>query len=78
MSQRFPVLKPSAVLRLLERAGFVVHHVSGSHYVLRHPQKKQLRVTVPWHGRDLKRGTLGSIIQQAGFTASEFLELLDK
>jgi predicted RNA binding protein YcfA (HicA-like mRNA interferase family) len=54
----------------------VVHHVSGSHYVLKHPDKKHLRVTLPWHGRDLKRGTLGSIIQQAGYKTSEFLELL--
>jgi predicted RNA binding protein YcfA (HicA-like mRNA interferase family) len=61
---------------VLEREGFVVHHVSGSHYVLRHPHKKHLRVTLPWHGRDLKRGTLGSIIRQSGYTVSEFLELL--
>jgi len=39
-----------------------MHHVSGSHYVLKHPGKTNLRVTLPWHGRDLKRGTLGSII----------------
>jgi predicted RNA binding protein YcfA (HicA-like mRNA interferase family) len=76
MSQRVPALKPKDVLRLLEREGFVVHHVSGSHYVLKHPHKKHLRVTLPWHGRDLKRGTLGSIIQQAGYTTSEFLDLL--
>ena len=76
MNQRLPALKPRTVLRVLERAGFVVHHVSGSHYVLRHPHKKHLRVTLPWHGRDLKRGTLGSIIQQAGLTTGEFLELL--
>ena len=43
---------------------------------VKHPDKKHLRVTLPWHGRDLKRGTLGSIIQQAGYTTAEFLELL--
>jgi predicted RNA binding protein YcfA (HicA-like mRNA interferase family) len=41
-----------------------------------HPHKKHLRVTLPWHGRDLKRGALASIIQQAGYTTAEFLELL--
>jgi predicted RNA binding protein YcfA (HicA-like mRNA interferase family) len=76
VSQRFPALKPKDVLRLLQREGFVVHHISGSHYVLKHPDKKHLRVTLPWHGRELKRGTLGSVIQQAGYTNSEFLELL--
>ena len=56
--------------------GFAVHHVSGSHYVLKHPQKAQLRVTLPWHNRDLKVGTLRSIIEQAGYTAGEFADLL--
>jgi predicted RNA binding protein YcfA (HicA-like mRNA interferase family) len=65
------------VLRLLEGVGFIVHHVSGSHYVLKHSNKKHPRVTLPWRTGDLKRGTLGSIIQQAGFASSEFLDLLN-
>jgi predicted RNA binding protein YcfA (HicA-like mRNA interferase family) len=73
MSQRLPSLKPREVLRALERAGFALHHVSGSHYVLKHSQKTHLRVTLPWHNKDLRRGTLRSIIEQAGFTVSEFL-----
>jgi len=77
MSRRLPALRPKYVLRLLQREGFTVHHVSGSHYVLKHPNKN-LRVTLPWHGRDLKRGTLTSIIQQAGYTTAEFLELLGR
>jgi predicted RNA binding protein YcfA (HicA-like mRNA interferase family) len=51
MSRRLPALKPKDILRLLEREGFFVHHVSGSHYVLKHPHKRHLRVTRPWHGR---------------------------
>ena len=73
---RIPPLKSKAVLRALERAGFFVHHVSGSHYILKHPEEPRLRVTLPWHGRDLKRGTLGSVISQAGYTVDEFLDLL--
>jgi predicted RNA binding protein YcfA (HicA-like mRNA interferase family) len=76
MSQRLPSLKPREVLRALGRAGFATHHVSGSHYVLKHSQKPRLRVTLPWHGKDLKPGTLRSIVEQAGFTVSEFIELL--
>ena len=76
MSQRPPALKPRAVLRALERAGFFVHHVSGSHYVLKHPEKPALRVTLPWHNKDLRRRTLTSIIEQSGYTTDEFLELL--
>jgi predicted RNA binding protein YcfA (HicA-like mRNA interferase family) len=64
------------VLRALERAGFFVHHVTGSHYYLKHPAKPGARVTLPWHNRDLKRGTLASIIEQAGYTTAEFAKLL--
>lgn len=73
---RLPSLKPAKVLRALERAGFFIHHTKGSHYFLKHPDKPGLRVTVPFHGGDLKRRTFASIIDQAGFTVEEFLELL--
>jgi predicted RNA binding protein YcfA (HicA-like mRNA interferase family) len=76
MKQNLPVIRPKELIRALERAGFFVHRVTGSHYILKHPAKLTLRVTVPFHNRDLKRGTLQSIIKQAGFTNEEFLELL--
>ena len=57
MSGRLPALKPKDVFRALQRAGFYLHHTTGSHYILKHPDKPALRVTLPWHDRDLKRGT---------------------
>jgi predicted RNA binding protein YcfA (HicA-like mRNA interferase family) len=41
---RLPVLKPKEVLRARLRAGFEIHHQSGSHAQLRNPQKPHLRV----------------------------------
>jgi len=76
MSRRLPALKPKQVLRALGQAGFFIHHTSGSHQVLKHPGKPHLRVTVPFHNKDLKRRTLASIIEQAGLTADEFADLL--
>lgn len=76
MKQRLPALKSREVLRALQRAGFLVHHTSGSHYVLKHPDHPILRVTIPFHTKDLKRRTLESIIDQAGLTIKQFLELL--
>jgi predicted RNA binding protein YcfA (HicA-like mRNA interferase family) len=64
------------VLRALEHIGFVVHHFTGSHYILKHSDKSGVRVTLPWHNKDLKRGTLRSVIEQAGYTPEEFAELL--
>jgi len=72
MSSRLGGLKPREVLRALRNAGFEVHHITGSHYVLKNDHKPGLRVTLPWHGRDLKTGTLMAIIEQAGLTVDEF------
>lgn len=76
MRERLPALRPRDVLRALEQAGFFVHHTTGSHYMLKHQQKPGLRVSIAYHGKDLKRRTLESIIEQAGLTAEEFLNLL--
>ena len=76
MSQHLPALKPARVLRALQRAGFYIHHIKGSHYYLKHPDRPELRVTLPFHNTDLKRRTLISVIEQAGFTTEEFVELI--
>ncbi|HEV8412418.1 MAG TPA: type II toxin-antitoxin system HicA family toxin [Bryobacteraceae bacterium] len=73
---RLSPAKPRQVLRALQRAGFVVHHTSGSHYILKHPGRPGARVTLPYHNRDLKRRTLESILDQAGLTHEEFRSLL--
>jgi predicted RNA binding protein YcfA (HicA-like mRNA interferase family) len=62
-------------MRVLEHAGFVHHHTRGSHYYFKHPDRPRL-VPVPHHTRDIKRGLLRAIIQQAGMTVEEFLALL--
>lgn len=76
MSQRLPALTPRKVMKAIERAGFVLHRVRGSHHHFVHPERPDLLVVVPFHGRDLRLGTLRSIIKQAGLTTEEFLELL--
>jgi len=78
VSSRLPSLKPREVLRALERAGFYIHHQGGtSHAQLRHATDPSKRVTLPCHqGFDLPRGTLRSILKQAGMTPEEFLQYL--
>ena len=76
MSQHLPALRPAKVLKALLRAGFYIHHSKGSHHYLKHPDKPEVRVTVPMHNADLKRKTLASIIDQAGYSIEEFLGLL--
>lgn len=77
MSPRLPVLKPKEVLRALLKAGFEIHHQTGSHAQLRHLHKPHLRVTVPRHDRfDLPPHVLKSILRQAELTLEEFLEYI--
>ncbi|MBI1817871.1 MAG: type II toxin-antitoxin system HicA family toxin [Deltaproteobacteria bacterium] len=62
-------------MRALLRAGFVIDHVTGSHYRLIHPQRST-PVTVPFHRRDLHPDTLRSILRQAGLTRDDLRKLL--
>ena len=73
MTKKLPALNPKIVIRTLERNGFYVHHVTGSHYILK---KDKLRVTIAYHNKDLRPSTLKSIIEAAGLTVEEFLDLL--
>jgi predicted RNA binding protein YcfA (HicA-like mRNA interferase family) len=77
MPPKFANLKPKEVIRALQRAGFYIHEVTGSHVQLKHPVKPG-RVTVPSHDRfDLPKHIVKSIIRQAGLTNKEFFDLLN-
>ncbi len=76
MSPKLPAVTPRKLIKALEKAGFEVHHVAGSHHILRHKQNMALRVTVPFHNRDLKTGTLHRIVKDAGLTIDQLLDLL--
>jgi predicted RNA binding protein YcfA (HicA-like mRNA interferase family) len=71
-----PVVTPRRLIRALERAGFFVHHVKRSHYYLKHSERPALRVSVPYHARDIKRGTLRSILREAELSVEELIRLL--
>jgi predicted RNA binding protein YcfA (HicA-like mRNA interferase family) len=70
-----PSVRGQRVVRALERAGFKVARVAGSHHIMRHPDGRG--TTVPVHpGRDLAKGTLRNILTDAGLTIEEFQRLL--
>jgi len=71
-----PILKPREVIKALLRAGFYIHHQTGSHARLLHRSNPELRVTVPIHSKDIPKGTLRRIIRQAGLTVEDFLRFL--
>ena len=67
---KLPVLKPREVIRALERAGFEFKRQKGSHRIY---VKGNFGVTVPYHNKDLKMGTLRHIIEQSGLETKQFL-----
>jgi len=73
---KLPRIPSSLVIRALKRARFYEFHQSGSHIQLRHLDTKNLRVTVPFHRKDLTPKTLKAIIAQSGMSVEEFLKLL--
>lgn len=73
---RLPRITAAELLRALRRAGWVEDHQTGSHVILRHPERPG-RVSVPVHaGRTLRLGTLKNILDQADLTADELRQLL--
>lgn len=71
---KLPVVSGEQVIKALKRAGFYVHHQKGSHVILCMEEDPQIRVVVPIH-RVVKKGTLRSIIRDAGLTVEVFVEL---
>jgi predicted RNA binding protein YcfA (HicA-like mRNA interferase family) len=61
------LLKKTAreVITKLKKEGWVVKNQKGSHLQMEHPVNKG-KVTVPIHGGDIPKGTLYSILRQAG------------
>ena len=70
MSGKLPPLKPTEVIRILERNGF--RRITGRKKHRIYTDGNRI-VPVPFHRRDLKPGTLRSIIRLAGWTVDEFL-----
>jgi len=62
---KLPVLTPKKLIKILKRHGFYLDHSTGSHKVYYHPETKR-RLTVHFHRKDLPKGTLMSMLKQAG------------
>jgi len=60
-----PRLTSKQVIKLLKKEGFILDHVSGSHYVFYHPVDGR-RAVVPYHAKDLPIGTLKAILRSVG------------
>jgi predicted RNA binding protein YcfA (HicA-like mRNA interferase family) len=72
---RLPSVTGTQLIKALRAAGFEVTRQSGSHHRLKHEDGRA--TTVPVHaGRDVPKGTLRSVLDDAGLSAEQFRRLL--
>jgi mRNA interferase HicA len=74
MSRRIKSLRPSELIRLLEKAGWSQKRQTGSHVILAKEGKRS--IPVPVHAKALKRGLQMAILKQAELTPEEVEKLL--
>ena len=71
---RHPRLRGRAIITALQRAGFVIKRVKGSHYFLQHPDGRA--TVVPVHaGEIIGPGLFNQILRDCDLTVEEFLNL---
>jgi predicted RNA binding protein YcfA (HicA-like mRNA interferase family) len=76
MADKLPVLTAKEVVRALLKAGFYIHHQTGSHARLLHTTKPEARVTVPIHSQDIPPSLLKRILRQASLSEEEFAKFI--
>ncbi|MDI3548177.1 MAG: hypothetical protein PWR10_1829 [Halanaerobiales bacterium] len=69
-----PILSAREVIKALEKAGWKFARQKGSHVMLIKIGERRPLV-IPNH-KEIAKGTLRSIIREAGLTVQEFIELL--
>jgi len=63
------------LIKILKSLGFELDHSTGSHFIFYNPENKK-RAVVPYHAKDLPKGTITSILREAGIDKKQFENLL--
>jgi len=72
---RLPRITGRKLIAALQRAGFTVVRVRGSHHFLQHPDGR--RTVVPVHrGEDIGPGLLSKVLRDAELSRTDFVRLL--
>lgn len=66
--------KPQEIISILKKLGFNQKRQTGSHLIMYNSESKKI-IPVPMHTKDIKTGTLKSIIKQADSDEKTFLKL---
>ena len=69
-----PRISDREAVAVFRRLGYEVDRQKGSHIILRQSLPPHRRLTVPDH-REIAKGTLRSLIREAGISVEEFIAL---
>ena len=72
MPPSLPHISGAEAIRALQKLGFVIARQKGSHVILR---RGSTGCVVPNH-KEIKTGTLSSVLKQAGVSTDEFMSAL--
>ena len=70
----WPSVTSKTLIKILIRHGFILDRTKGSHQVF-YNQQTGKRVVVPVHTRDLPKGTMLTILKEAGLTKDDLKNL---
>lgn len=73
---KLPRLTGKELAKIVEKAGFIYSHTTGSHMVYKHPDGR--RTTIPNHaGEDIGPGLLNKIMKDdLGLTREQFIRII--
>lgn len=71
---KLPSINSKNLIKILKSFGFQLDHSTGSHFIFYNPRTKK-RAVVPYHVKDLPKGTIMSILREAGITRKELKDL---
>jgi predicted RNA binding protein YcfA (HicA-like mRNA interferase family) len=71
-----PQVTQRKMIAALQRAGFVIERIRGSHHFLQHRDDPTRRTVVALHSGDVPQGTLRDILKQSKISQQAFLKLL--
>ncbi len=74
MSSKYPVLPPQKIISILHEFGFVKVSQKGSHAKYKNYFTNKIYI-IPMH-KEIARGTLKNILEQADITIEDFLNQL--
>ncbi|MCD5407174.1 MAG: type II toxin-antitoxin system HicA family toxin [Desulfotomaculum sp.] len=72
---RLPVISGKQLCKIFKKLSYDLDHQTGSHIILRCTKYPYRRLVVPNH-KEVAKGTLRTIIRQAGLTIDEFKKIL--